>query len=106
MATGIGIFTKLLPFLTDGQQVPPQVDARGRLIVSSGDNNAAGVLTVTMVELDTNGGIVPTYKPQAFAYDNSGNILTATVSDGAATWVRTYTYTNGQQTADSGWVKQ
>lgn len=106
MATGIGIFTKLLPFLADGEQVWPQVDARGRLIVSSGDNNAAGVLTVTMTELDTNGGIVPTHKAQEFTYDPSGNLLTSTVKDGAKTWVRSLTWTNGAQSADSGWVLQ
>lgn len=105
MATGIGIFTRLLPSLTDGQQVPPQVDARGRLIVSSGDNNAAGVLTVTVVDLDTEGGIVPIHRGVANTYDASGNLLTQTVKNGG-TWVRTYTYQNGEVAADSGWVKQ
>lgn len=106
MATGIGIFTKVLPFLVDGEQVRPQVDARGRLIVSSGDNNAAGVLTVTTVDLDTGGGIVPTWKAQDFTYDTSGNLLTSTITDGGKTWVRTLTWTNGDQSADSGWVLQ
>lgn len=105
MATGIGIFTKLLPFLTDGQQVPPQVDARGRLIVSSGDNNAAGVLTVTTVDLDTNAGIVPTWKAHTFNYDGAGNLIGDVVTDGTNTWTRTYTYVNGVQKTDSGWVK-
>lgn len=101
-----GIFTKILPWLTDGQQVSPQVDQRGRLIVSSGDNNTAGVLTVTMVELDTAGGIVPVEKGRGYTYDSSGNIQTETVMDGALKWVRTHTYQMGQEISDSGWVKQ
>jgi len=102
MATGIGIYTKALPALTDGQQVTPQVDQRGRLIVSSGDDS---VLFTTVVDLDTNGGIVPTYRGVINTYDSSGNLLTQTVKNGG-TWVRTLTYTNGEVAADSGWVKQ
>jgi len=70
--------------------------------------NGSGGLTVTNTpnDLDTNGDPVPTYKGHTFTYDTSGNTQTDTVSDGSTTWVRTYTYTNGQQTADSGWVKQ
>lgn len=101
-----GIFTKLLPWLTDGQQVSPQVDQRGRLIVSSGDNNAAGVLTVAQTELDTEGGIVPAYKAHSYTYDASGNLLTDSVTDGTDTWVRTYSTAPTGVTADSGWVKQ
>lgn len=106
MATGIGIFTRLLPSLTDGQQVPPQVDMRGRLIVSSGDNNAAGVLTVTTVDLDTNAGIVPTWKPHSFTYDTSGNQITDSVTDGVNTWTKSTVFANGQEVSNSGWVKQ
>jgi len=102
MATGIGIFTKFLPWLTDGQQVAPQVDQRGRLIVSSGDDS---VLFTTVVDLDTNGGIVPTYRGVTNTYDASGNLQTQTVKNGG-TWVRTLTYTNGEVASDSGWVKQ
>jgi len=102
MATGIGIYTKALPALTDGQQVAPQVDQRGRLIVSSGDDS---VLFTTVVDLDTNGGIVPTYRGVTNTYDASGNLQTQTVKNGG-TWVRTLTYTNGEVASDSGWVKQ
>lgn len=103
MATGIGIFNRILPWLTEGQQVTPQVDQRGRLIVSSGDDS---VIYTVAVELDTNGGIVPTYKGTANAFDPSGNLFTQTVQAQTGTWVRTYTYLNGQQASDSGWVKQ
>lgn len=57
-------------------------------------------------ELDTAGNPVPTYKAHNFAYDGSGNLTTDTVTDGAATWVRTYTYTATGVSTDSGWVKQ
>jgi len=102
VATGIGIFTRLLPWLTDGQQVPPQVDQRGRLIVSSGDDS---VLFTTVVDLDTGGGIVPTYRGVTNTYDSSGNLQTQTVKNGG-TWVRTLMYQNGEVASDSGWVKQ
>lgn len=59
-----------------------------------------------VMDRDTNGDPVPTYKAHTFTYDDSGNLKTDTVSDGSDTWVRTYTFTNGQQTNDSGWVKQ
>lgn len=56
--------------------------------------------------LDTDGNVVPTNKAHSFTYDTSGNLVTDTVSDGTGTWVRTYTYVNGAQATDSGWVKQ
>lgn len=61
---------------------------------------------VMMVTFDTLGGSVPTYGAQTFTYDASNNLETATITDGTNTWVRTYTYTDGNQTSDSGWVKQ
>jgi len=102
MATGIGIFNRILPWLTEGQQVTPQVDQRGRLIVSSGDDS---VIYTTAVDLDTNGGIVPTYRGFENAYDASGNLIKQTVRNGGV-WVRTLTYANGEVASDSGWVKQ
>lgn len=58
------------------------------------------------MDRDTEGGIVPTHKAHTYTYDTSGNLETDTVSDGANTWVRTYSYDDGVQVADSGWVKQ
>ena len=40
---------------------------------------------------DTDGNLVPTNKAHAFTYDNSGNLITDTVTDGTGTGVRTYT---------------
>lgn len=57
-------------------------------------------------ELDTAGNPVPTYKGHEYSYDDSGNLLTDTVTDGGATWVRTYVTGPTGRTSDSGWVKQ
>lgn len=57
-------------------------------------------------ELDTQGNPVPTYRQHIFTYDGSGNLVTDTVTDGASTWVRSYTYTPSGPETDSGWVKQ
>lgn len=58
------------------------------------------------VERDTDGNPVPTWKGHTFGYDTSGNLTTDTVTDGANTWVRTYTWDGAAQMADSGFVKQ
>lgn len=42
----------------------------------------------------------------SYAYDSSGNLITETVTDGTNSWVQTYTYTSGQLTGISKWVKQ
>lgn len=68
-----------------------------------------GAIPVTVVssdDLDTDGQRVPTNKAHTYTYDSSGNLATDTVTDGASSWVRTYTYANGAQVSDSGWVKQ
>lgn len=62
--------------------------------------------TATTTELDTDGNPVPINKPHAFTYDDGGNLLTDTVTDGDDSWVRTYTWSGTNKTSDSGWVKQ
>lgn len=75
--------------------------------VVDADGNPVGMANNSVAQdRDVNGDPVPTYKPHTFTYDNSGNVVTDTVTDGGNTWVRTYTYQNGQQVSDSGWVKQ
>lgn len=101
-----GKYSETLPILDSGMVSRLQVDKRGRIIVSSGDNNKAGVLTVITVDLDTNAEIVPTWEGHSYAYDDSGNLSSDTVSDGTNTWIRTYTYTPSGPATDSGWVKQ
>lgn len=57
-------------------------------------------------ERDTDGRIVPVWKPHLYSYNGDGKKVTDTVVDGDNTWVRTFTWTGGLQTADSGWVKE
>jgi YD repeat-containing protein len=66
----------------------------------------SGIAFTRATEFDTDGNPVPTWKAHAYTYDQSGNLATDTVSDGSNTWVRTYTWAVGGQSADSGWVKQ
>ncbi len=90
--------------LADGEQTQQlRVDKAGRLITTGAGDNAG---MPSYDDLDTAGNPVPTYKAHTFGYDGSGNLTSDTVTDGTATWVRTYTYVNGVQQADSGWVKQ
>lgn len=69
---------------------------------------ASGGAQTTMgsADLDTGGDKVPTYKAHSYTYDNSGNLATDTVTDGGTSWVRTYQWSNGALSSDSGWVKQ
>lgn len=97
-----GKYSETLPILDSGMVSRLQIDKRGRIIVSSGDDS---VIYTTVVELDTNGGIVPVHKGLANTYDPSGNLQTQTVKNGS-TWIRTFTYTNGEVASDSGWVRQ
>lgn len=97
-----GKYSETLPVLDSGMVSRLQIDKRGRIIVSSGDDS---VIYTTVVELDTNGGIVPVHKGLANTYDPSGNLQTQTVKNGS-TWIRTFTYTNGEVASDSGWVRQ
>lgn len=43
--------------------------------------------------------------PVAYGYDLGGDLVTLTVTDGATTWVKTYTWVAGQLTNVSAWVK-
>jgi len=97
-----GKYSETLPILDSGMVSRLQIDKRGRIIVSSGDDS---VIYTTVVELDTSGGIVPVHKGVTNTYDPSGNLQTQTVKNGS-TWIRTFTYTNGEVVSDSGWVKQ
>lgn len=82
-------------------------DSAGVLRETDGDSGGTGGgATAVVGDLDTDGNSVPTYKPHTFTYDSSGNLVTDTVVSGNQAWVRTYTYINGVQATDSGWVKQ
>lgn len=57
-------------------------------------------------DFDAQGRQVPTNGPHTYTYDAQNNLTTDTVTGPGGTWVRTFTYANGNQATDSGWVKQ
>ncbi len=64
--------------------------------------------TVVAATIGSDGyAIHPDSYAQALTYDSSGNPLTVTiVADNGATYVQTLTWTSGNLTAISKWVKQ
>lgn len=66
----------------------------------------AGDAAASTADMDTTGNPVPTYKAHTYTYDDSGNLLTDTVTSGSDSWVKTYTYLPSGPASDSGWVKQ
>lgn len=58
-------------------------------------------------ERATDGNIIyPNCAAEAYGYDGSGNLITETLTQYGATYVKTYTWTAGKMTAESLWVKQ
>lgn len=99
--------------MTDIGPAPTFTDTTGKRQTAQGvfgqlavDFDSGDILRVVIIDLDTDGEPVPTYLPTTFTYDGQNNLQTATVTSGTDTWVRTYTISGGNQTADSGWVKQ
>jgi hypothetical protein len=41
----------------------------------------------------------------SYTYNPDGTLQTVVVQDGSNTYTKTYTYTNGQLTSETGWVK-
>lgn len=66
--------------------------------------------TVSMRQMsaDASGNYIldPSAFPHTYGYDGSNNLITDTFSDGTSTWVKTFTYTSGNMTGESNWVKQ
>lgn len=65
-------------------------------------------VTATVSERDSTGQpFSPDACTHTYGYDASGLIVTDTATDGAATWVKTYTYNaSAQLTGETQWVKQ
>lgn len=61
-----------------------------------------------MAITDTTGvyNLDPDNVPHVYGYDGSGKLITDTIVFGGPSFVKTYTYTNGNITNESGWVKQ
>lgn len=58
--------------------------------------------------LDIGNGVMvdPSSLPHAYGYNGDGTLATDTVTVGDRTWVKTYTYTAGNLTSETGWVRQ
>ena len=54
----------------------------------------------------TNGESFPADGPTAIAYNGDGTIQHVTITSGAASYRQTWTWTSGNVTAITGWVKQ
>ena len=82
------------------------------------DQVAGGVIPVVKIETPTTAlpttGTVADSTGQSFNPDDcahtygysAGLLVTDTATDGASTWVKTYSYTSGNLTGETKWVKQ
>ena len=80
----------------DGQQ------AQGVIIV----NATSSPIPTTDTVLDSTG---QPFSPDACTHTygySAGLLVTDTATDGASTWVKTYSYTSGNLTGETKWVKQ
>jgi hypothetical protein len=50
--------------------------------------------------------INPDALAHVYTYNGDGTLATDTITDGVGTWVKTFTYTTGNLTGESAWVKQ
>lgn len=48
----------------------------------------------------------PDNLPQTLTYNGDGTVATVTATRGSESWVQTFTYTTGNLTGVSAWVKQ
>ena len=94
----------------DGQQ--PQ----GVVIV----NTATGAATTPLTDAQLRATAIPTtesvmdstgqsFNPDSCAHAygySAGLLVTDTATDGTSTWVKTYSYTSGNLTGETKWVKQ
>jgi hypothetical protein len=55
---------------------------------------------------DTQGRYIPDDAPETYTYNADGTVATITKTFGPESWLATLTWTSGQLTAFSGWVKQ
>lgn len=67
--------------------------------------DAATVRTVDTVLDSTGQPFSPDSCAHTYGY-SAGLLVTDTATDGASTWVKTYSYTSGNLTGETKWVKQ
>lgn len=69
------------------------------------DEAGAAFTAGTVIDDDGN-AFNPDSLPQALTYNGDDTVATITATDGADSWVQTYTWTSGNLTGVSQWVKQ
>ena len=89
--------------------VVASVNADGQIIGSS----SAPVQVAAATALPTTGTVADStgqpFSPDSCAHTygySAGLLVTDTATDGASTWVKTYSYTSGNLTGETKWVKQ
>lgn len=63
--------------------------------------------TAATVTTDSTGASIdPAAWSHVYAYNGSGQLVTDTATDGTTSWVKTFTYTSGNLTGETKWVRQ
>ena len=81
---------------TTGEATTPLTDAQLR---------ATAIPTTNAVMDSTGQPFGPDACAHAYGY-SAGLLVTDTATDGTSTWVKTYSYTSGNLTGETKWVKQ
>lgn len=68
------------------------------------DQRVLGVRVLSEVD-STGAPVVPDSYAQSLTYNGDNTVATISFTDGANTWTKTFTYTNGNLTGVSVWVK-
>lgn len=67
---------------------------------------AGAVPMATQVADSTGIAFDPDACSHVYAYNASGQVTTDTATDATGVWVKTYSYTSGNLTGETQWVKQ
>ncbi|TXT39209.1 MAG: hypothetical protein FD135_2359 [Comamonadaceae bacterium] len=59
-----------------------------------------------IVLLNAETGVPDDVCSHVYGYDETGKLITDTATDGINTWIKTYSYTAGNLTGETKWVKQ
>ena len=69
-------------------------------------NLPAGAIPTYQTTSGSDGTAFSSSLPAVLAYNSDGTLKTITITDGTNTWVQTLTWTSGNLTATSAWVRQ
>lgn len=86
-----------------GDFVHVAVNGSGNLLVAG--SSSAPLPTTGTVADSTGQPFSPDSCAHTYGY-SAGLLVTDTATDGASTWVKTYSYTSGNLTGETKWVKQ